>query len=147
MPGPQHHLVTCEVHDKVRHKGIYSMLHALLDHFWWPSLADDVKLYIKSCHNCQIHQMTKVRIPPAIATPATLFCKVYFNTMFMPLAGSFWYIIQAWCSLTAWPEWCALHTEKNWMYPQCISLQRDSVLMGSCRGDCIQQWNSLRCSS
>ena len=31
--------------------------------------------------------------------------------MLMPLAGGFCYIAQAHCSLTAWPEWRALHTE------------------------------------
>ena len=31
--------------------------------------------------------------------------------MFMPAAGSFRYIVQARCSLTAWPKWRALHTE------------------------------------
>ena len=29
----------------------------------------------------------------------------------MPHAGGFRYIVQAQCSLTAWPEWCALRTE------------------------------------
>jgi len=33
--------------------------------------------------------------------------------MFMPLAGGFRYIVQAWCSLTAWPEWRALHMETS----------------------------------
>jgi len=31
--------------------------------------------------------------------------------MFMPLASGFHYIIQAYCFLTAWPEWHALHSE------------------------------------
>src|SRR6266850_5129495 len=31
--------------------------------------------------------------------------------MFMPLAGGYRYIVQASCSLTAWPEWCALRVE------------------------------------
>jgi len=35
--------------------------------------------------------------------------------MFMPLAGGFRYIVQAWCSLTAWPEWRALHMETGHM--------------------------------
>jgi hypothetical protein len=46
-----------------------------------------------------------------VDTPAPLFHKVYIDTMFMPPAGGFRYIVQARCSLTAWPEWCALHTE------------------------------------
>jgi transposase InsO family protein len=31
--------------------------------------------------------------------------------MFMPPAGGYRYIVQARCSLTAWPEWRALRTE------------------------------------
>ena len=31
--------------------------------------------------------------------------------MFMPAAGGFRYIVQARCSLTAWPKWRTLHTE------------------------------------
>ena len=111
MQGPQRYTVTWDAHDKLGHKGFYSMLRALLDCFWWPSLADDIKWYIKSCHECQIRQTTKVRIPPTIATPAPLFRKAYVDTMFMPHAGGFRYIVQARCLLTVWPEWRALCTE------------------------------------
>jgi hypothetical protein len=111
MQGPQRYTVTREAHDKLGHKGFYSMLCALLDHFWWPSLTDDVRWYIKSCHECQIRQTTKVQIPPTVATLAPLFRKGYVDTMFMPHAGGFRYIVQARCSLTAWPEWRALRTE------------------------------------
>jgi hypothetical protein len=111
MQGPQRYTVTRDTHDKLGHKGFYSTLRALLDRFWWPSLADDIRWYIKSCHECQIRQTTKVRIPPTVATPAPLFRKAYVDTMFMPHAGRFRYIVQARCSLTAWPEWCALRTE------------------------------------
>jgi transposase InsO family protein len=31
--------------------------------------------------------------------------------MYMPHAGGYRYIVQACCSLTAWPEWHALHVE------------------------------------
>jgi hypothetical protein len=85
MQRPQCFTVTRDAHNKLGHKGFYSMLHALLDRFWWPSLADNVRWYIKSCHKCQIHQTTKVRIPPTVTMLAPLFRKVYVNTMFMPL--------------------------------------------------------------
>ena len=89
MQGPQRFTVTRNAHDKLGHKGFYSTLCALLDHFWWPLLADDVRWYIKSCHECQICQTTKVQIPPTVATPAPLFRKAYIDTMFMPHAGGF----------------------------------------------------------
>ena len=33
--------------------------------------------------------------------------------MYMPSARGYRYITQAWCSLTAWPEWCALCMETS----------------------------------
>ena len=48
---PQQRLqVTREVHDKLGHKGFYSTLRALRGRFWWSSLANDVRWYIKTCH-------------------------------------------------------------------------------------------------
>jgi hypothetical protein len=130
MQGPQRYTVTRDAHDKLGHKGFYSTLRALLDRFWWPSLADDVRWYIKSCHECQIRQTTKVRIPPTVATPAPLFRKAYVDTMFMPHAGGFRYIVQARCSLTTWPEWRALRTETGRTL-RCLPLRRSPVPMGS----------------
>jgi len=87
------------------------MCHNLLDCFWWPALETDVKWYVQTCHQCQIRQTTKVRLPPTVETPTPLFYRAHIDTMFMPHAGGFRYIMQARCSLTAWPEWCALCVE------------------------------------
>ena len=100
-----------EAHDNLGHKGYYATLRTILDRFWWPSLAHDVKQHITTCHECQICQTTKVRIPPTIAAPAPLFHKAYIDTMFMPPAAGYRYIVQARCSLSAWPEWRALRSE------------------------------------
>jgi hypothetical protein len=107
----QREAVLREAHDKLGHKGFYSTLRTLLDRFWWPALTDDIKQFIKTCHECQIRQTTKVLLPPTVAIPATLFRKVYIDTMLMPPALGFRYIVQARCSLTAWLEWRALRTE------------------------------------
>jgi hypothetical protein len=109
-PG-QYEQVLREAHDDLGHKGFYATLRTLLDRFWWPSIADDVKQYLTTCHECQLRQTTKVRIPPTVAAPAPLFRKVYIDTMFMPPAAGYRYIVQARCSLTAWPEWRALRVE------------------------------------
>src|SRR5216683_7912868 len=108
---PLHFSLVCDAHNGLGHRGFYSTCHNLLDHFWWPSLNSNVKWYVKTCHQCQLCQTMQVRIPPTIASPMLLFHKVYINTMFMPFALGFRYIVQARCSLTMWPEWCALHTE------------------------------------
>ena len=99
------------VHDDLGHKGVYSTRRTLLDRFWWPTLDHDVKWYVTTCHQCQLRQTTKVHIPPVVPLPAPLFRKAYIDTMHMTPAGGFTYIIQARCSLTAWPEWRALCTE------------------------------------
>jgi len=46
-----------------------------------------------------------------VDTPVPLFHKAYIDMMFMPHAGGYRYIIQAWCLLTAWPEWHVLQGE------------------------------------
>jgi len=104
-----------DAHDHLGHRGFFSTCCTLLDRFWWPSLEHNVKWYISTCHQCQLRQTTKIRIPPTVTIPAPLFRKVYVNTMLMPPAGSFRYITQARCSLTAWPEWRALHKETGHM--------------------------------
>ena len=100
-----------DAHDNLGHRGFFSTRRTVLDRFWWPSLEHDVKWYISTCHQCQLRQTTKIRIPPTVAVPAPLFRKVHVDTMFMPPAGGFRYITQARCSLTAWPEWRALRVE------------------------------------
>ena len=106
-----HYSLVHNTHDKLRHKGFYATCRTLLDCFWWLALETDVKWYVKTCHQCQIRQTRQVRIPPAVDTPAPLFCKVYIDTMFMLHAGGYRYIAQARCLLTAWPEWRALRVE------------------------------------
>jgi len=43
--------------------------------------------------------------------PGGLFQKAHIDTMMMPKAGGFKYIVQARCSLTSYPEWRMLRTE------------------------------------
>jgi hypothetical protein len=73
LPIPQRAPTIHEAHDGLGHKGFYSTLRTLLDRFWWPTLANDVKHHIATCHECQIRQTTKIHIPPVVATPAPLF--------------------------------------------------------------------------
>jgi len=101
----------CDAHDKLGHKGFYSTRRILFDWFWWSALKTDVKWYITTCYQCQIHQTTQVRLPPTIDIPIPLFRKVYIDMMFMPLTSRYRYIVQARCSLTAWPKWCVLRVE------------------------------------
>jgi hypothetical protein len=94
-----------QAHDDLGHKGIFTVRTRLLERFWWPDLDRDVKWFIQTCHECQIRQLKKIIIPPTVPTPGGLFRKVYIDTMLMPKARGYWYILHARCSLTAYPEW------------------------------------------
>jgi transposase InsO family protein len=111
LPPQQRETVLREAHDELGHKGLYPTLRTILDRFWWPHIALDVKQHVTTCHECQLRQTTKIRLPPTVAIPASLFRKAYIDTMLMPPAGGYRYLVQARDSLTAWPEWRALRTE------------------------------------
>jgi len=94
-----------EAHDNLGHKGFHPVRLLLLNRYWWPSLEQDVKWYIRTCHQCQIRQTTKLHLPPTVASIPSLFRKAYVDTMVMPKSRKMRYIIQARCGLTSWPEW------------------------------------------
>lgn len=100
-----------QAHDDLGHKGIFSVRMRLLDRFWWPDLDRDVKWFIRTCHECQIRLLKKIIIPPTVPTPGGLFRKIYIDTMLMPKAKGYRYIIHARCSLTAYPEWAMVRNE------------------------------------
>ena len=94
-----------QAHDDLGHKGIFTVRNRLLERFWWPNLDQDVKWYIQTCHECQLRLLHKLIIPPTVPIPGGLFRKVYIDTMLMPKAKGYRYIIHARCSLTSYPEW------------------------------------------
>ena len=100
-----------ETHDRLGHHGFYPTRRTISDRVWWPSLDKDLAWYLKTCHQCQIRSVDKVIIPPVVATPAPLFHKAHIDTMHMPKSHGFSYIVQARCSLSAWPEFRMLRTE------------------------------------
>ena len=100
-----------ETHDKLGHRGFYPTRRTISDRFWWPSLDKDLTWYLKTCHQCQIWSVGKVVIPPVVTIPAPLFRKAHIDTMHMPKSHGFSYIVQARCSLSAWPEFRMLRTE------------------------------------
>jgi hypothetical protein len=100
-----------QAHDDLGHKGIFTVKRRLGERFWWPHMDDDVKWFIQTCHECQIRLLKKVHIPPTVPTPAGLFRKVYIDTMLMPKAKGYRYIIHARCSLSSFPEWTMVKNE------------------------------------
>lgn len=100
-----------QAHDDLGHKGIFTVKQRLSERFWWPHMNDDVKWFVRTCHECQVRFVGKIVIPPTVATPAGLFRKVYIDTMLMPKAKGYRYIIHARCSLTSYPEWTMVKNE------------------------------------
>lgn len=94
-----------QAHDELGHKEVFTTRMRLGERFWWPHMHDDIKWYNKTCHECQVWLIKKIVIPPTISNPGGLFRKVYIDTMLMPKAKGYWYIIHARCLLTSYPEW------------------------------------------
>lgn len=98
-------------HDQLGHRGIYATRRTLTDRFWWPNIEDDVHWFLRTCHACQTRSLENVVLPPTVQIPAPLFRKVYIDTMHMPPAHGYKYIVQARDSLTGWVEWRMLTRE------------------------------------
>ncbi|KAL5532108.1 hypothetical protein ACEPAF_5672 [Sanghuangporus sanghuang] len=102
---PEHRIsIIRTAHDKLGHKGFFSVRTTIQDRFWWPGMHQDIKWYIRTCHRCQTRQFTKIYTTPQSPTPAPLFSRVHIDVMLMPPSGGFKYIVQARDSLTGYPE-------------------------------------------
>ena len=102
-----------QVHDELGHKGIFTTRTRILERFWWPYFDDDVRWYLKTCHECQVQSTQHLYIPPTVPTPLSLFRKVYIDTMLMPRSNGFRYIVHGRCSLSSYPEWRMLRHENS----------------------------------
>jgi hypothetical protein len=114
-----------QAHDALGHKGKFVTRRHLLLRFWWPHLDADVSWFDDTCHECQQRRTHHVTIPPTVAYPAPLFRKIYCDTMHMPPANKYKYIVQGRCSLTGWPEWRALRVENaeqigRWLFEEVL---------------------------
>jgi hypothetical protein len=101
-----------EAHDNLGHKGVFTVQTRLFLWCWWTMLVEDVKWNIRTCHTCKTRQTTKLHIPPMVPLISGLFHKVHIDTMLMLKASRYRYIVQARCTLTSYPEWCMLCSEK-----------------------------------
>jgi hypothetical protein len=102
-----------EVHDILGHKKIYAVRMQLLEQFWWLFLDQDVKWFIQTCHQCQVRQMHYHHIPPTVVATTSLFHKAHVDTMYMPRALGYRYIVQACCLLSSYPEHQKLRKENR----------------------------------
>ncbi len=105
-------LVLRMAHDELGHRrGFYPVRRRIADRFWWPNMDADIAWYLKTCHQCQVESTEKVHLPPVVSYPAGLFQKCHIDTMHLPKANGFQYIITGRCSLTNWPEFRMLRSE------------------------------------
>jgi len=112
-------------HDEIGHKGFFATRALILERFWWPHMHSDIQWYVRTCYLCQQRQLRQIRIPPTVASPATVFAKVYIDTMHFTKSSGLNYIVQARCSLTHYPEYRALRRETgttigDWIYQDII---------------------------
>ena len=121
-----------QAHDELGHKGLFTVRLRLGERFWWPHMDEDIKWYIHTCHECQIRKTKKIVIPPIVAVPRGLFRKVYIDTMLMPKARGYQYIIHARCSLTSYPEWTMVKSENFKMIAKFIHVKTWNVRAAEC---------------
>jgi transposase InsO family protein len=100
-----------QAHDELGHRGFLPVRKLLMDRFWWPGIAEDIRWFLKTCFQCQIRTFFKLHLPPAVSQTPSLFQKVYIDTMFMPKSNGCRYLVQARCALTSYVEWRALKRE------------------------------------
>jgi hypothetical protein len=113
LPPNKRYRVLKEAHDDLGHKGIYTVSARLRLRFWWPRIIEDIKWYGQTCHECQVRQTRRLHIPPIVPIPGGLFRKAHIDTMKMPRAGGYEYLVQARCALTSYPEWRMLRKENT----------------------------------
>jgi hypothetical protein len=113
VPKEKRYELSKEVHNILGHKKIYAVQMQLLEQFWWPFLDQDVKWFVQTCHQCQVHQICYHHILPTVTAPASLFRKAHVDTMYMPHTSGYRYIIQARCSLSSYPEHRKLRKENR----------------------------------
>jgi hypothetical protein len=103
--------ILTSAHDDVAHKGFYATNTLIALRFWWPQMRGDIAWWVRTCRLCQLRQTRNVLIPPVVATPASLFAKIYIDTMHLPKSGGYSYIVQGRCSVCHYVEFRMLRHE------------------------------------
>jgi hypothetical protein len=112
VPEPRYRLKVIEyAHDNLGHKGIFATTRNILLRFWWPFLNEDVRWYIRTCHECQVRQTEYFHIPPSVPHVPSLFRKAHGDTFLMPRQGNYRYVLHIRCAVMSYPEWRATTAE------------------------------------
>ena len=97
-------------HDNLGHHGEQATLEHIKARFYWPNLWNDVRHYVRSCHECQIRNTAKMHLPLQISTPTKIFARIYLDCMRMPEVRGFTHIVAARDDLTGASEGRALRS-------------------------------------
>src|ERR1043165_9910835 len=88
------------------HLGTTKTLHKLKDQYFWPQMNEEIKLYVQSCHQCQVHARVTKRnelYPIPISAPWER-VGIDFVGPFPETNQGNKYIITAIDYFTRWPE-------------------------------------------
>ena len=92
------------------HLGINKTYQKIMQHFYWPGLKKDVKLFCRSCHTCQIIGKPNQKIPAAPLRPIPAFDEP-FNQVLIDCVGPLprtrtgnQYMLTVMCASTRFPE-------------------------------------------
>jgi hypothetical protein len=114
VPDPRERLPLIQyAHDNLGHKGVFATTRTLLLRFWWPQMNEDVRWFVRTCHECQTRQTEYFHIPPSVPTVPSLFRKAHFDIFFMPKAGAYRYVLHCRCAMSSWPEMRATTSESG----------------------------------
>src|SRR4029077_7574061 len=58
--------ILLHAHEKLGHRGIYSVQTVVEARFHWPNMRRDIHHHVKSCHECQIRSLKRLEIPITI---------------------------------------------------------------------------------
>jgi len=126
MDSEHKNSILLHAHEKLGHRGIFSVTSVIQSRFFWPNMRKDIHHHVKSCHECQLRNLKRLEIPLTISAPTILFAKVYIDIMHMPLAHGYKYIVAAKDDLSGTSEAAPLrnNTAKNlakffWEYIYC----------------------------
>ncbi|KAL7301957.1 hypothetical protein TKK_0005548 [Trichogramma kaykai] len=67
-----------EAHDSAvaGHKGMINTNHRIRERYYWPNMMEEIRRYVKTCHDCQIRKLTRVKTKfpmKTTTTPTTAF--------------------------------------------------------------------------
>ena len=82
-----------EMHEDNAHHGVWAVAKQTTLRYYWPTMLNDIKHHIQSCHTCQLRSTKKMHLPITISQPRHLFSKVYLDVMKMPKAQGMQWLV------------------------------------------------------